>query len=484
MRQNQFVALIKKTNFILSIIVMAFFLRGVFLTTIFPIFTGQDESRHYNAIQYLNEPREKKWDTITSVGEKEKNRLDTYNYSEEIKNTILSADTNEIRDEEFGKINFNQDYIGKNEKQIDAMTWRPINFYKPVDGKNLNGLFHKTSSLIEKTLSNKNILVKFFSIRLFCVFMGTLAILIFYFIFKNVGFSKKISLLLTAIISFQPRFSIYYTNINYDIFLIFFFSLFTLAGILILKNKLNWKNLTLLIISAVLAYLTKGTGIILLAFIPFFLAYLAYEKYKNKINIKKKTVVFVFGLIAIISLFILSPYLPFNGKNPFQIIASLFDYTLESLTIGRFMQSAEAYWGAIGWTKSWIVKSLVYIIWIIEIISAIGIFFFLFSKRKKPDFLPDKKYVVFFIAMIVALQLGIRFADWQIYDEYKKLLLGAPGRYFLPNIASHMALVFIGLGMLVKEKKYFRQILNLSLILMFSYCLYVIFDIVIYRYYL
>ena len=60
----------KNPTFVLILILGVFFLKGVFLATIFPIFGGQDESRHYNTIQYLAEPAEKTWEHTQSQAER------------------------------------------------------------------------------------------------------------------------------------------------------------------------------------------------------------------------------------------------------------------------------------------------------------------------------------------------------------------------------------------------------------------------------
>ncbi|GBE16714.1 hypothetical protein BMS3Abin15_00536 [bacterium BMS3Abin15] len=86
--------------------------------------------------------------------------------------------------------------------------------------------------------------------------------------------------------------------------------------------------------------------------------------------------------------------------------------------------------------------------------------------------------------MIVVLQFGIRLADWRAFIRTGALELGTPGRYFLPNIIVHMAVVFTGLGVIIKKEKYFRNVLIGGLILMFSLSMYLIFDIIMPRFYL
>ena len=75
-------------NWIICLILVVFFLKDMFLTALFPIFKDQDESRHHNSIQFLNEPKEKTWEIVKKYSdEREKQDLSTYNYSKEIQKT-------------------------------------------------------------------------------------------------------------------------------------------------------------------------------------------------------------------------------------------------------------------------------------------------------------------------------------------------------------------------------------------------------------
>jgi len=131
-------------------------------------------------------------------------------------------------------------------------------------------------------------------------------------------------------------------------------------------------------------------------------------------------------------------------------------------------------------------------IWLIQAVASIGIAFFLFSKRKFMH-LPEKKYIVFLLMMLVLLQLGIRFADWIFFYKLGRLETGTPGRYFIPNLTTHIILVFTGIGALIegisfrykfaKSKEYFEKSLTVGLILMVIFMMYIIFDTIIFRYY-
>ena len=489
-RLQKILTFCQKPSFLLGLILVAFFLKGLFLVSAFPIFGGQDESRHYNTIQYLSEPKEKNWPIEMQTEEQRKAQnkddLGTYRYSQEIQNTATATDTDALRGDIFNTIAFSDSSQGINENKINAHIWKPYNFISPPDAVSGTVLYHRLGTLIEKAFAAKSILVRFYLMRIFSVLLGTLVILFSYLIAKNMGFSARHSLIITAIISFQPKFAFYYSNINYDALLILMFALFTYAGVLALKNGPNWKNITLLIFSIFVAKETKATGIILLVVFIFLLAYLLYKKFETRIkNHISPYSILAITLAVVIALALIT--LSLDITNLGKITASIGNYLAKSLTLGKIALSARTYWGTLSWTNSFFMDYIINFIWLVEFFSLIGLGFFFFGKTEKPKFLPEKKYLLFLIGMIVALQLGIRVADWQFFAPLEKLEIGAPGRYFLPNLTAHIILVFSGLGLLFarfKKETYFEKSLILSTILMLAFSLYLIFDVIIFRFYL
>lgn len=502
----------KKPSFILALILGAFFLKGVFLAALSPIFMGQDESRHYNTIQYISEPRPITWE-VSERKEPKEDTIQKYNYTQEIRETAKAIDyDNAIKGELYNTSYFEKGYEGKNELEIKEKKWNRYNEYLPINRAQIT-LYHKMAYFFEKILSDQDILVRYFLGRFFSVFLGTLTVLLSYFIAKNVGLSPKASLLLTAIVAFQPRFSIYYSSMNYDTLLILAFTAFSLGGVLALKKGLDWKNLLLMVFSIYLGISSKGTGYVLLAAFFLLLAFLFYKKIERS---GKKIKYAAFSIFAIAAFFLFShfkKYIPIRNNSPMEILVSLKEYLSESITMGRFGLSSRTYWGTLTWVESWMMDNLIDIIWAIEAFSAIGIILLLMPKkyyerffeiienlisklRKKSakymaffkntrlDFLPEKKYILFLLGMIAALQIGIRAYDWKIFDSSGSLDLGTPGRYFLPNIAAHIILVFTGIGALLRKEKWFEKSLIVGLILMMMFCMYIIFDVIVYRYYL
>jgi len=481
MQNIQMPAFLKKSGFVLALILVSFFLRGVFLTALFPIFDGPDEARHYNTIQYLSEPEEKSWTINERPIKKDKSDIAGYNFSQEIIKTAENIKTNDPGDDLFGIINFSESYIGKSENAINLNDWHRYNENYPPDIAGENNLYHLLCSLIEKSFGQYSILIRFYLIRIFSILLGTAVLFLCYIITKNIGFSEKYSLLLSAIISFQPRFSMHFSYITYDDLLILAFALFTLGCVLILKNGLRRKNVLLALTAMLIGLFTKGTSIVLLTVFIFFLACLFYKKIKNH-KIKRAPLLASIILLLVL-VFIFQKYFDLATLISGMNFGTLGEYLFKSLTVGRMEITSKTYWGNLQWSSNIFYDFILYFIWAIEIISAIGIAVIIFSK-KKIEFLPEKKYILFFLGMLAALQLGIRFYDWQIFSQTGGFDLGTPGRYFLPNIISHFILVFCGLVAFLKKEKYFDISMKVGLLFMFFFWFYLIIDVVMPRYYM
>lgn len=492
MKDSRFLRYCQDSRVILTLILLVFFLKGVFLVALLPIFGGQDEARHYNTIQYLAEPtgavsKNEKEQKANNDRQRDKDDFRTYNFSEEIQKTAEATDTDILRGEIYNTIRFSPSSDGMNESEINARIWKPYNYYDEPDTAGIgNSLYHRTASQIERLFSSQDILVRFSLIRIFSVLLGSFAVFLCYHIARTIGFSSRISLILAAILAFQPKFSFYLTNINYDAFLIPSFFLFTYAGARTLRNGLNGKSISLLLLSILIATQTKGTGYILVIALLGLITFLLSEKVKLQ---TKKIRYRIYGMCIIISTTVVS--FLFNHFLQISSMSSLGDYISKTITFSRFILPSETYWGTLSWVNSPLLSNVTNIIFVIETIALIGLALLLFSKKFKvqyPAFLPARKYVIFLIGMILALQIGIRIADWSVFSRIggMKMSLGTPGRYFLPNLASHILLVGIGLGAVLayfKKENYFEPLLLTILIGSFSLMTYLIFNVIILRFY-
>ena len=522
---------------ILFLILIAFFFRGVFLVGVFPIFKGQDESRHYNTVQYLSTDQDKdcqnkEFDENGKVVYKQdkqiKQDLSTYRYSDEIKETALVVQHKQIRGEYYDKVNFTDSRDGLGERELKSKQYSKTQHVCPPDvamstfGKDRFSLYQWGVLGVEKFLSSQDIFVRYNAIRIVSVLLGVVMLWVAYLIFRTVEFSTRQSLILTAIISFQPKLSIYFTNINYDVLLIPLWTGFILVGSIILKKGWNFTNgLTLFLLLAG-AIMTKPSALPLLGLGMFLVGRTFYIKFK-----KQKINWVLVGGIILVGGFISYLLLDKAGMTVLlskEYLDSLGEYLGESFS--RIDGSSSNYWGVIGWSANNLTLLYVKVIWVIEWVAWFGLGLWItgpwakglkkginlkllacpilknkypvisgiisiYEKIKKRcqkgyfrELKGQKKYFWFMLIAVVILQLGIRVADWKVFTKTGGLDLGTPGRYWLPNIIPHFVLLALGLKIIMIEKKYFEFSLFAFLVLMILYWTYGVVDVIIPRFYL
>lgn len=473
------------------LIIFLFILKGFLISGLFPIFQGPDEPVHYGTVQYFAETENKTWEIYQREDRGVYGNINTFHLSEEIKQTANILKFNEITFKKNNSQEFSEElYFGKSEEDINTNIWKHYTDIYPVNKASGNPFYYFLASLIEKTFSSENILVRFFLIRFFSVFLGALMVFLAYLISRKIGFSEKISLLLSAIIAFQPMFSFMSAIVNLDVLLFFAFTLFSYGAVCLLKNGIAAKNILILVASAIIGILTKGPGVVLvIALYPLF----AYAVYK-KLNIKKALFSLYLILFSILLAMLAYGILPqdylirithSHAESKFESVStSLAKYLDKTANISKVEYTVASYWGNFGWLDTKISGSVVDFIFVMEIIGFFGIFWYVFSKKKGPDYLPEKKYFVFFLLLILALQLAIRFYDWRTFDSAGKIVIDTPGRYFMPNIAAHFTVLFSGLAVFLRKKEYFELLLKFALVLMVIFQFYCIFNLIIPRYYL
>jgi hypothetical protein len=547
----------KSAKVILLIILASFLARGIFLVAVFPIFKGQDESRHYNTVQYLATGKDKDCqnESYLENGRKifvkpvqDKQDLSTYRYSGEIRETALVAQHKQIRGNYYDKINFTNSNDGYQEAEFKNKKYSKTQHICPPDiatsslGKDGFSLYQWGVMNIERLLISQNIFIRYDVLRTISVLLGVVTLLLGYNVFRTVEFTKKQSLILTAIISFQPKLVTYFTNINYDVLLIPLWTGFILVGVVIIKKGWNFRKAALLLALLSGAIMTKPSALPLLGLVVFLAGGTLHEKFKNK----KNNWVIIGGVILAGGF---SSYILLDKAGVISIFSAeymgvLAEYLSKSLP--KIYGSSRDYWGAIGWSKNNLTLWYVKLIWSIELTAWLGIsllisstaFSNLFKKtisklqwkffrkliighreekgtsrgfwattvdniiRKSKKYLNridiiirqnsrQKIYLWFMLTAIIVLQVGIRVADWKIFTSSGSLDLGTPGRYWLPNIVPHFVLLGIGLkivtGLLVERKikdRYFEWSLLLFLVVMVLYWSYEVINIIIPRFYL
>lgn len=492
MAKIQLLTFIKKPAFILSLICLVFFLKGVFLAILFPFINGQDEAKHYNTVQFLAEPAEKNW-TINSVGRGNVNNyFFDFNVTEEIKETAKAIDYDNLRHKLNNTQSFTGGYLGERENEINSKRYSQVNKdYPPAQVKNPH-LYHYIGAQIEKLFSGDSVFTRFYAARIYSVLLGSLCILLFYFIAKKAGLSPKSSLLISAIAAFHPMLAQTSSIITYDILLILAFALFTLSGVLILKKGPGWMNISLLLASLFIGIMAKGTALVLVGPTLFLFLYLVYQKSKSKNKIR----FFAYAVSALIIFAVIFNFAAANYINIPKFASTIFHdgigqaahsldlYIDKSFGGSRFSLASKTYWiSMVNFIKGDVMDKIITAIWTVDIAAVAGLIWLLLFKKNVPPYLPEKKYVIFFLVMILALQAGVRFADWRFFIEHNSVEFSTSGRYYLPNLISHLILVATGIGFLLKKEKFLEIFLALALIAMFISSAYLIFIGIIPRFY-
>jgi len=553
--------MVKSSKYILFLILAAFFFRGVFLVAVFPIFKGQDESRHYNTVQYLstgkgvdyqNTTKDKDGKTIYENNQQDKQDLSTYRYSDEIKKTALITQHKQVRGAYYDKVNFKQGVEGYGEVKFKDEQYSKIQHVYPPDvagssfGKDGFSLYQWSLSGVEKLLSPQNIFVRYSVLRIISVLLGVVLLLLAYNIFRGVQFTERQSLILTAIISFQPKLVTYFTNINYDVLLIPLWTGFIFLGTLILKKGWNFSRALVLVGLLAGAIMTKPSALPLLGLLVFLIGRVLYQKIKKQKFKSIHWIVISLGMIVVTwTSYLLLKKVGLTSLFSERYLSTLGDYLNASLS--KIDGSSSDYWGAIRWQANNFTSIYVQIIWIIEWVAWSGIVFLItstaFSKlfketlaklqwkffrklvvghheekgtsrgflativtkimRKSESYLrrldktikqnnKQRIYLWFMLAAIIVLQIGIRVADWKVFMSEGNLALGTPGRYWLPNIIPHFVLLALGLKVVmagfskrkIMQRRYFEWSLLGFLVLMMLYWTYEVVDIIIPRFYL
>ncbi|MFZ3031838.1 MAG: phospholipid carrier-dependent glycosyltransferase, partial [Candidatus Moraniibacteriota bacterium] len=358
----------------------------------------------------------------------------------------------------------------------------------PVNVSGTKSVYYITASWVERLFSDESIFTRMFLARFLASLFGLGIVILAYLTTRKIGFSENLSLLFTALVAFQPMLSITGAQVNIDIALIFAFSLFLYAGISLMKDT-NWKYTVLAIFSAILGLFSKGPGIVLVALLYPLFAWCTYQKLQ--ISTKRfATLLTITTLLLITTIFLIVPksYLVnitnFSTQSQFNSpLESIGKYIDETLNIGELRDTTLSYWGHFGWLDSSIPGWSLDVIILVTFAGFIGTIWYLFSQNKIP-YLPERRYLILSLGMIIALQAAIRFYDWRVYDYTGQILIGQPGRYFLPNIIAHLLVIITGIGFLLRQETRFVLAMKILALAMILLQLHAIVNVIIPRYYL
>jgi hypothetical protein len=456
----------------------------------FPLYQGPDEQIHYATIQYHAESEEKSWPIIQDRNFPSGDNIAEFHLSEEVIQSAKASQFDEIKWQGENVSQFARaSLLGPNEEAVVQNNHkRYIDIYPPNISTNTS-YYYWVSSWLENKLAFLDIIERFFLLRFFSVLLYLGTILIVYQVARKIFTTPLKHVLFTALVALQPMLLATGVIVNIDIALILGATLFFLGALEVITTP-TLKSHLLLVAGLLLAFLGKASGI---AFAPvYILVYIFFFQKKYNLSYKKITryTFYTGSTVFLVSFFlipksILVTFLNLGSSSKFSSpLDSILTYFDKTVGVDAFLRTHASYWGNFGWLDTKIHSPLLLLITLLELVAWVGIALYFFSK-KDTSHLPDKKTILLSLGMIFFLQLAIRFYDWRVFDTVGKVVIGTPGRYFLPTLIPHFLILITGLGfLLTKNKTQFTILLKTLALGMILLCLYSVFNVIIPRYYL
>ena len=469
---KQITTQLKKKSVLLSILLAVFFVKGLVFAALLPALQGFDEPNHFVTAQYFS---------LTKYGV---TGTEPISYVNELKSDSAAIGYDQTRNPSFNTQNFSDGLMGQGEDRIQKDTAR-----KDLDvfpKKYILSPYARSTSFINYLLKDESFLFRLFTLRIFSVILGTLIVWLVFLTARSSGFSENPSLLFAGIFAFQPMLTNVTSIINYDVMLTLAFVLFAYSSINLIKNGFSRKFALLAALAAFIGIFTKGSGIVLAGLLLPLAIYVAQKKLR--LSKTKLLILLPVFLVAAATLsYFFSPYslnqiTRMDNDSHFKTLGkSLRGY--QNSTIKSFEKYSRTYWGDFGWIGAPISDNVLRFIWAVETICLIGLIVFLVSK-KNPSFLPSKTVALFLMVIFLALQFGVRFADWAAFNDRGHIIYGTSGRYFIPVLFAHLLLLAIGAGTLSRRENIFNIVLKTGFVLMALFYCYSMISVIIPRYYL
>lgn len=477
-----------KTHLLFILLFITTTLIGLSFVFSLPLYQGPDEQIHYATIQYHTEPKEKTWATQERDNRSPKVIRD-FHLSEEVIVAGEVTQFDQIKWQDENTAFFTPGQTGINEELLqNTKLKRYIDTY-PINTSSNTSFYYSFSSALEKLLMHQNILERFFALRIFSLLLYLVTIYIVYRIAGHIFPTPLLRILFTATVALQPMLITTGAIVNIDIALILGTTLFFLGAVSLLLSP-SWRSHLLIILGLILAFWGKASGI---AFIPVaILLYLFFFQERFFLPLKKILLLLGSGILlaiplgyALIPQSVLTTFLNLGTSSKFpSLFSSLTTYLDKTLRFDTFLRTYTSYWGNFGWLDTTIHEPVIWLIFLIELTGFIGALVYLISGNTKSH-LPHKKILVLSWITLLFLQLAIRFYDWRVFDTVGQVVIGAPGRYFLPTLVPHILITVTGLGYLLTKNRFqFTLLLKALSLGMLILTLYSLFTIIIPRYYL
>ncbi len=441
-------------NKLLILLLILAFIKSITWMFITPIFQVPDESSHFSLVQIFSEARRRpnpRKGNITSLEVLKVSKIINFNWK--ITHPVWQNYQSNWRESikkipENNRSDFQNNKYQTSNKRPPLYYWLATPFYLIV--------------------SQKSFLIRFFSVRLFSIFIN-LATVYTVFLLAQLFFKEKLLSIATAfLVAFQPMLSFLTIGVHYDPLTILISTLFLYKALTYLKSKKK-KYLSQAFLIALLGIFINPslTSLILIfLFLPF--------KKKFRLIIPP---IFLFLIIFILTPKFLSAVIrnsKYSFLDPFLYLINLNEYgdnigfLFQSIFSGQIFDQFKNYltanlnthlaqvfpwyWGVFGWLEKTMPLIVYRVIKIVTLISFIGWIKLIISQFIKRTIIVTKLGRSGFLIIAIIINLTI-----VVFNDFRAFAVdganfGIQGRYFLPMIAGHMILLVFGLTQLVPRE--------------------------------
>jgi len=315
-------------------------------------------------------------------------------------------------------------------------------------------------------VSQKPFLIRFFSVRLFSVFIHIITVYIVFLLAQLFFKEKLLPIAAAALVAFQPMFSFINIGVHYDPLTILIASLFLYKALIYLKSKkkkhLYQAFLTALlgifinpiliclILTSIFLIPKKKIKIVISLGLIFFIIFIFMPKFLNLVILKYN---FLDSFMYLVNLNEYGENVNFFYQVLFsgQIFSQFKVYLTSTFNI-HLAQVFPWYWGVFGWLEKTLPLMVYKIIKLAILISFIGWIKLIISQLVKHAIpvIKLKSLSLLIIASMINLSIVV-LNDFRAFTR-TGASFGIQGRYLLPMISSHMILLVFGLTQLVPRK--------------------------------
>lgn len=462
---------------IIKIIIIAVFLKQLLWVIFIPMWQFPDEQAHFADVQKYAENNFIKTDIRSSTSRE-------IFESEKLLGTARDwAGNNQFTHNNKYNISYTENKNGFFENEIKNM---PFNYRKELvinEATGYPGLYYQFAGIFYKLAYQNNLIDRLFVSRLNNIFLYLCTI---YVVWKigEILFKKDYLLRATYItmVAFHPMLSFVYGGINSDNLFILLFSIAIYINLLIVNKGWKFRYLLSYFITLYLGLITKPQA-------PLIALCCIYPFVYSLINSKNKLLPI---LVFMVLLYVGLKYFLFGIINNVQFlpnIALLEDIFqnkspswpgyFKTTLIHTYREVIPWYWGVFRWLSLTYPRFVHRILNWLTVIGVAGLVFFIKNTivSDKNNKFKNKLWLNtgFLIYVSIMYYLSLFVYDF-LFIRTRGFSLGVQGRYYLPAVAAHMAILLIGLNTLipVKYKNLILKIVASGFIILHTYAFYLV----------